>query len=212
MTVSIGKEEAADIGGQADPLASSSSQGHRLAPGGDAGANPVAPQPIDIRPANNTDVAWIYSTWLKNYREFGSCSGHYFGKESCVGRIPGFVYWKDYRAAVQRVTSRPGVATLVACPSDNDEQILGWLCGERIKDPVANLDKAIFHYGQVKSERRQQGIMRALVEAFDLTPETQCSYTHHTKLFWRNEHNEPHSCALRSILPQSWIFNPYLFA
>lgn len=157
----------------------------------------VAQTPVDIRTANAADVPWIYSSWLKSFREHGSG----------IGRINKESFFQHHRALMLQVTSRSGVVTLVACPSENTEQILGWLCGEKMPN-----GRVVLHYGHVKSERRRQGVMRALVEAFDVTRTTPVFYTHHTKVWWRDQHNTPKAAPLADIVPASWNFNPYLFA
>lgn len=154
-----------------------------------------ASQLIDIRPATGDDVPWIFSSWLKSFREHGS---------NC-GRIAKETYWAEQRRIINAVTSTPGCVTLVACPSENAQQILGWLCGRRMSEREIG-----FYYGHVKSERRQQGIMRALVQAFGVNEHTRCYYAHHTRLSWLDENNTPHSKPLGDIVPPGWSFNPYL--
>lgn len=161
----------------------------------------ATPEPltIDIRPASQNDVAWIYSSWLKSYYEHGSNTNS----------IPPWVYQKHHRAIIQRVTSKPGVNTLVACPAQNEDQILGWLCAEHDRP----LGQFTAHFGHVKSEYRRQGIMKALVAAFGIDGETKVhSYTHHTKVAWYDPSlQKTCSIPLAKLVPQYWQFNPYLF-
>lgn len=151
---------------------------------------------IDIRPATGDDVPWIYSSWLKSFREHGSG----------IVRVPRETYYKHQRQRIEKTTSTSGVATIVACAAENNEQILGWLCGAV---GIAPYD-AVFYYGHVKSTHRRQGIMRAMVAAFGMSKASQCAYTHHTKLSWI-EADHLKSLQLSDITPLSWHYNPYLF-
>lgn len=160
---------------------------------------------INIRPATGDDVPWIYRSWFNNFREKGSCSGNFHGVGSCAMRVRGHVFHKHYRALVLRLTSRPGVMTIVACPEGAEGQILGWMCGERL-----NEGELALHYAHVKSEWRRKGIGRALVTAMGLRESDVVHYSHHTKLTWRNEQGVFESSPLRAILPVSWVFNPYI--
>ncbi len=156
----------------------------------------VEPLAIDIRPAVAADVPWIYSSWMKSYREHGSG----------IGRIPKEVYRVYHRRGIERITARDGMITIVACNPDDNEQIFGWLCG------TVDFEKksAVLHFGHVKSERRRQGIMRALVAALGVTPAMTTEYTHHTKVSWV-ENAKILSLPLGDVVPPEWIFNPYLF-
>lgn len=160
-----------------------------------------APDPetlaIDIRPATGDDVPWIYSSWLKSFREHGSG----------ITRIPRETYYKHQRQRVEKITSTPGVATIVACAAENNEHILGWLCGAVGLTPY----DAVFYYGHVKSTHRRRGIMRAMVAAFGVSKTSQCAYTHHTKVAW-DEIDKKKSVHLSAILPLNWHYNPYLIA
>lgn len=157
-------------------------------------AEPLA---IDIRPATGADVPWIYSSWMKSFREHGSG----------VGRISRDVYRVHHRLAMERVTSKDGVLTIVACNPEDNAQIFGWLCGE--VDTTKR--RAVLYYGHVKSERRRQGIMRALCAALGVELGMEVHYAHHTKVSWL-ENGKLQSLPLGDIVPPGWIYNPYLFA
>jgi hypothetical protein len=157
----------------------------------------VAPETlqIDIRPATSDDVPWIYSSWLKSFREHGGG----------MSRIPREVYYKYQRLRIEKTTSTPGVITIVACPSDNEAQILGWLCGA----PNVARYECVWHYGHVKSTHRRQGIMRALIAAFGMSKLNECAYTHHTKITW-HENDRLNTVHMSEIAPFRWQYNPYL--
>jgi ribosomal protein S18 acetylase RimI-like enzyme len=148
-----------------------------------------------IRPATDADVPWVYSSWLKSYREHGSG----------VSRIPRETYYNAHRKRIDNVASQ--ATTLVACAPENHEQILGWLCAAA---GVGGYD-AVLYYGHVKSHCRRQGIMRALIAALGITKANNCAYTHHTKISWV-ESSKLKSVPLGDIVPPSWQLNPYLFA
>lgn len=165
--------------------------------------NAVAPEPpaealqVDIRPATGADIPWIYSSWTKNYREKGAL----------MSAIDGRVYYDQHRKRIERIISSAGTATIVACSAENNEQILGWLCGTRNLPPY----DVVWHYGHVKSHMRRHGIMRALVTAFGVTKDSNCCHTHMMAVGWRqtNSHHDA-PLMLPAILPSHWYYNPYL--
>lgn len=156
---------------------------------------------IEIRPATGDDVPWIYSSWLKSYREHGK-GAHL---------IPRETYYKHHRQRMEKITSTSGVVTIVACPAENSEQILGWLCGAKL--PPYD---AVLYYGHVKSHARRQGIMKAMCAAFGVGRGSQVAYTHHTRISWverdpASGEDKFKSTQLSDLLPLNWHYNPYLF-
>lgn len=169
---------------------------------------PDAPDHV-IRPAVADDVPWIYSSWIKSYREAGEAIQKdpkvVSTRQIRYGRIPYRSFRTGYRAIMERVTGREGVVTIVACNPECREQVRGWICGS------VTPDGAVLHYAHVKSEWRQQGIAKALVAALGVTPEMKVEYTNHTMLSWLLN-SRLLTLPLEDVVPESWIYNPYLFA
>ena len=143
---------------------------------------------IDIRPAVGDDVPWVFSSWIKSYRQHGP-------REA---QGPRQHYYADKTRGITRVTGTPGVVTLVACNPDNEQQIFGWACGRYWQED----DTLDLHYIHVKSIYRRAGVARALVSALGLSLDTKVRFTHTTAV---------DGASLRDWVPKSWAYRPNLF-
>jgi len=102
--------------------------------------------PVRIRKADEGDISFIYSSWLKSYAAQNKDQ-------------PKITVYKMHREVVSRLLE-DGI-TLVACMEDNPDQVLGWLCAQRIPKFL------ILHYCYVKAPFRRFGLARSLVDAFE---------------------------------------------
>ncbi len=98
---------------------------------------------VAIRGGRESDLPFIYSTWLKNLR-YGN---------SWFEAIDQEVYYDVYHNVIEQVLASPGVTVKVACLRDDPEVILGYSV---FKGP--RLD-----YVFVKSAWRGIGIAKLLV-------------------------------------------------
>jgi predicted GNAT family acetyltransferase len=105
---------------------------------------------IEIRGfRSSTDEAFVYSTWLRNYKH-----SSYFAK-----RIRPVTFFAGHHNIASHILKKESVKVFVACPKDDIETILGYLVCE------PDSDKQIIHFVFVKDAFRGLGVARALVEA-----------------------------------------------
>lgn len=94
-----------------------------------------------LRPPKASDIAFIYSTWLKNL---------YFGN-SWFRSIERKVYFDKYKLVLDRVLQRSTV--LVCCLTDDPDVVLGYVVYE----------PGILHWIYVKKGFRRLGIGKLLL-------------------------------------------------
>lgn len=101
---------------------------------------------ISLRPATQNDVPFIFSAWLKSYRN-----------NPWVKNAPNAVYYKYHHELVEKMLSRS--ATIIAHPDDDPEQILGFAVFEERGGLV------VCHYVYVKQPFRRQNIASEILNA-----------------------------------------------
>lgn len=99
---------------------------------------------MQIEPARAHDLAHVYDTWIKGYRE---------SPRTC--RWPLEVYQTYQRAVIERLLVRSSL--IVARPDDWPEGIDGWLCAEQ------QPDRFVVHFGATKPHLRGQGVLTSLL-------------------------------------------------
>lgn len=121
----------------------------------------------DIREAKDSDMDFIYSSWLKSFRE-----SHY------AGVIPMNAYYKVYSPILKGlIFDRPGARILVATNPEEDDprhELLGWIAREPGK--LMN----VLHYVYVKEAFRRHGVAKALFQAAGFDVRHQFIYTFKT--------------------------------
>ena len=117
---------------------------------------------VRIRPATEGDISFIFSSWLKSYREshFGSI-------------IPTTIFYTEHHKVVERLLK--GCQTFVACNDNDLNELYGFICAEQV-DGIF-----VLHFVYVKHTFRMLGIGRQLLNAFEHDPSKASMYTHHTK-------------------------------
>lgn len=119
--------------------------------------------PIRIRAASQEDVAFIFNSWLKSYRN------SHFSRY-----IDNTVYYSEHHKLIERLVSDNQV--LIACNTEDPNQLYGYICAGRVDNFL------VVHYIYVKHSFRNLGIGKQLLNAFDHDPSVAGIYTHHTKL------------------------------
>lgn len=109
-----------------------------------------------IRAATGSDLPFIYSSWLKSMRN-GSSLGKY---------CPGSVFFFEYPRIIDQILSHPDTQVRLACWISEPTIFFGYLVSQG----------TTLHYGFVKEEFRQFGIMKSLIREAG-TPKF---YTHQT--------------------------------
>lgn len=108
---------------------------------------------ILLRQANEGDLSFIYSSWLKSYRGIQK-------------HVDSDVYFKGQHKLIETILSISNV--IVVCPEDDTETIIGYV--------VYRGDK--LHWIYVKSVYRNLGMARTMLTCFeDGKPQ---SYSHYS--------------------------------
>lgn len=131
-----------------------------------------------LRASDPSDVPFIYSSWLKSYRDAPAVAG-----------IPNGIYYAGQHALIERLLERSTV--VVACSSDDPQQIMGYGVGEILAPSTA-----VLHWLYVKHTFRGFGIAKAL-EGTLVHKAATVFYTHRVK-----------SCD-RLMRSRSHVFNPF---
>jgi hypothetical protein len=91
-----------------------------------------------------TDKAFVYSTWLRNYKH-----SSYFAK-----RIKPHVFFKGHQAVIDHLLNKNSCKVFIASPKNDSETILGYLACEP--------SLSVVHFTFVKEAFRNMGIAKAL--------------------------------------------------
>lgn len=119
---------------------------------------------IRFRPANEEDISFIFSSWLKSFRN------SQFAKN-----LVNSVYFTEHHKVIEKIVKSSHV--IVACNEQDTSQIYGWICAQQV-DGIFCL-----HYIYVKHPFRKMGLARALINFFEHGKDCAGVYTHHTRVF-----------------------------
>lgn len=154
---------------------------------------------VSVRFANETDINFITSSWLKSFRD------GYFN--ATVGNR---VYFDQHHRVLEKLLPRASV--LIACNEEKPDQIYGWLCFEVLDRHL------VLHYVYVKDPFRQMGLAQQM---FDFVMKSQdldliqnrVLTTHQTrksKDFIAGERRRGDDYNSRHPeRPIEWLYNPY---
>jgi GNAT superfamily N-acetyltransferase len=115
---------------------------------------------IRLRDANETDIDFIFNSWLKSFRD-----------SAFALKIQSPIYFAEQHKVIERLVKHSRV--VIACNDSDPSQIFGWIC--------ADILQGIFclHYVYVKHSFRRLGIGKVLLNAFE--HEGAGVYTHKTR-------------------------------
>jgi len=105
--------------------------------------------PVRVRSATEGDASFVYSSWLKSYAAQNKDQ-------------PKITFYEMHREVATRLLESS--ITLVACMEDDPDQVLAWLCAQRIPKFL------IAHYCYTKGPFRKLGLAKTLLTAFDYCP------------------------------------------
>ena len=100
---------------------------------------------IKFRPIKDSDKSFIYSSWLKSYRE-----------SDLAKHMVNSIYY-DYHAKVIEAAMASSTI-IIACNDQDEDQLYGYIVFQQIDDV------ALVHYTYVKFPYRKFGIGRQLFE------------------------------------------------
>jgi hypothetical protein len=121
----------------------------------------VNSQPFGIRPAVETDVAFIFNSWLKSYR-------------NTEGSVSNAVYFQFHHKLIETLLERSDVKVMHQI--DDPNEIIGYLCYELVENiPV-------IHYVYIKNSFRKLNLLEKLLTSGNITKQTSGFYTHITPI------------------------------
>ena len=119
--------------------------------------------PITLRAADEGDVEFIFSSWLKSYR--GSL---------LFSKVQSSIYFPEMHKLIEKLLTNFPV--IVACSSEDPSQIFGWICAGEVQGIFC------LHYIYVKHTYRKLGVAKLLFNSFKHDVGSMGLYTHTTKL------------------------------
>lgn len=150
---------------------------------------------IMLRPGVAKDESFISNSWLKSFR------GSPINKD-----IPARVYYYFQHKVLEKLVNRSEV--IVACNSDNSDEIFGYICAE-VLDEVN-----VIHYIYVKEAYRGYGIANQLVDkVMRMFGERPVCYTHKTSIFAQHKSKitEGFNRVFRDVVrDRGYVYHPYL--
>lgn len=118
-----------------------------------------------LRPYRESDLNFIRNSWAKSY---------YKGSEY-VKFISPNEFHERHRPIREEILKRPNIALVVACSTDDEDLILGWILIEKPKEKSGT----ILHYLYVKEAFKKEGISKELMNK--LLTNTPIMVTHMTE-------------------------------
>lgn len=107
--------------------------------------NPELAELISLRTVEPGDMPFVWDSWLRSYRE-----------SPWAGVIPNNLYREVTQAVITELRARGAIITL-AVRRDDPNEILGYVCHERVPGGVA------VHYVFIKDAVRRQGLASELL-------------------------------------------------
>jgi hypothetical protein len=124
---------------------------------------PLEKLPVQVRLANDEDINFIFSSWLKSFKT-----------SNLSYNVVNTIYYTEQHKTIEKILKSSTV--LVACNSDDPTQVYAWACGERI-DGIFCL-----HYVYTKHNFRSMGFGKLLLNGFDHDFKTAGICSHYTKI------------------------------
>lgn len=119
------------------------------------------PTHANIRPANPSDISFIYSTWLKSFKY-----------DSILGKsLRSSVFFTNYREVIDYILEDDDTEVNILYTPENENVILGYI--------VYTQKNYFLHYVYVKEDFRQFGVARQLLKSCLFDSEV-IEYTHLT--------------------------------
>lgn len=112
--------------------------------------------PIKIRQVVAGDLPYLFSTWLRDLRDADG------------GPLPDDLFFSAHRTLVERLLADPAVVALVACASDDPNEIWGYV--------VAQPGEVLW-WIQVRRASRGCGLAKRLLSAANVPPGTPAAWS-----------------------------------
>lgn len=139
--------------------------------------------PVMLRPVEVEDLNFIFSSWLKSYRDATAVRG-----------VPNDIFYKSHHALIERLQQKACCTAVVACDPEDPAQIYAYAVGEYSGDGL------VLHYVYVKFNLRGFGIARSLVESLVLPSVKWVQFSHKTHVIEN---------MMAKLSKMNFVFNPY---
>lgn len=116
---------------------------------------------IRLRPATDSDVNFIFNSWLKCYR-------HSYNTRGCENPV----YFAQHHKLLEGLCKRATIT--IACNQNDIAQIYGYIAYERIEGLL------VVHFAYVKEPFRKFGVAALLAQSAGFKREDPVLYTHRT--------------------------------
>lgn len=123
----------------------------------------AGPLPVIVRPAIPADVSFLFSSWLKSFRD-----------SRFAASITTTIFYTEHHKVVERLLKTCEV--YVACNPKDQTELYGYICGEKVDGIL------VVHYCYVKHTYRQLGLGKNLLNKFAHNPAQASIYTHNSKM------------------------------
>lgn len=131
-------------------------------------------QTIKIRPIKEQDLAFIYNSWLKSYRE-----------APAVRTVPNHIYYTEHHEIIEKILKSPYSEILVACDPLNDDILYGYVVGEHMEHNLT------LHWVYCKQEWRRRGVATGLLgQLKSRSADLPIQYTHFTRFIKKLKENQ----------------------
>jgi len=117
--------------------------------------------PVIIREVTDTDISFIYSTWLKSYRH-----GSY------AADMSNDVFFSYHKEIIAKILDQSNTEIKILVNEDDHDQIYGYAVQSKVGG------RSITHFVYIKFSFRKLGLASRLVESMDLFPDTTNFITH----------------------------------
>lgn len=117
-----------------------------------------------LRQARVEDQSFIFSSWLKSYRNYNVVAG-----------IPNTTYFDKQHRLISRLLEKPTTLAIIACDPDDESTIYGYI--------IAELDTSgmVLHWVYTKHSLRGFGVAKALVDEIATVQVDRTYYTTRTR-------------------------------
>lgn len=127
--------------------------------------------PVDVRAVHTTDFGFIMHSWLRSYKTMSEI----------VKRVRDESFYKNHQIILKDIFQSPTNEILVAHLKDEPDIIIGYLVFGK---------EQLIHYVYVKSEFRNLGIAKRLLNSANLDVEA-ATFTHWTEMVHRYLEKHP---------------------
>jgi hypothetical protein len=114
---------------------------------------------IRARQPRKQDVPFIYSSWLKSFRN-----------SPLTRPMSNEIYYEEQHSLITDIMETS--TTIIISDSEDPDHILGYICASR-NDGVLTV-----HYVYVKHTYRRMGLGKLMLNAFECSPKDDIFYTH----------------------------------